>query len=197
MNINIKSIKSFIDDHDFEVVSAADIEYSLHTNPEVIQEMKKLMQDISDESEQEKLLREKIEECNRPDELVNYMRKPMNMGIRELLIGKLLEMEDEVIPLIKQKCLRNSFEIFIENAVRFLIVSKENCTEWIIENYFEIRSEYLKSMLCLVIGFRGNIETIPFLIQQAERYEKNYLDENYERGPVLAVTELYYRHIKR
>ena len=197
MNINIKSIKSFIDDHDFEVVSAADIEYSLHTNPEVIQEMKKLMQDISDESEQEKLLREKIEECNRPDELVNYMRKPMNMGIRELLIGKLLEMEDEVIPLIKQKCLRNSFEIFIENAVRFLIVSKENCTEWIIENYFEIRSEYLKSMLCLVIGFRGNIEAIPFLIQQAERYEKNYLDENYERGPVLAVTELYYRHIKR
>lgn len=195
-NINLKEIRKFMEYHQVEGISAADIEYALHTNPEVAEKAYEFINKISDKKDDETLLRKRIEECNKPEELVNYMRKPMNFSIRELLRTKLLQNEALVLPLIKEKCLRNSFDIFIENAVNFFIRSETNCSEWIMENYSQFRSEYLKSLICLALGFRGEVDLIHFLIEQAERYEFEYPEENFERGPALAVEELYYRFIK-
>ena len=63
------------------------------------------------------------------------------------------------------------------------------------ENYQEIRSEYMKSMLCLVLGFRGDASMIDFLIEEAERFEREYPDETYDQGPALAVQELSVRFL--
>ena len=149
------------------------------------------------EFDEEVLWCKKVEECSVPDELVNLMRKPMTSGARELLRIKLLQNEESVLPLIKEKCLRNSFDIFIENAVIFFIKCKTNCGEWIMENYSQFRSEYLKSLICLALGFRGEPELIPFLMERAEFYEWEYPEESFERGPALAVEELYYRFINK
>ena len=44
------------------------------------------------------------------------------------------------------------------------------------KEYSNIRNEYFKSMLCLVIGFRGDVET-------------------YAQGPILAIQELAVRFL--
>ena len=192
--INWKIVRGFIGFHQqFEGISAADIEYSLNVNPEIQKAASKAMNEIRPETEEEKALRKKIAECNDPSGLVDLMRKPMPLTIRTELRCKLIENEDSVAELIKAKCMRNSFDIFIENAVNFFIKSKRNYSDWIVENYFLFHNEYMRAMLCLVLGFRGEVELIPFLMDEAERFEDNYPDELYERGPVLAVQELYYR----
>ena len=63
------------------------------------------------------------------------------------------------------------------------------------ENYRDFKSEYLKSMLCLVLGFRGNIDMIEFLIKEAERLEREYPNESFDQGPALAVQELAVRFL--
>lgn len=61
--------------------------------------------------------------------------------------------------------------------------------------YANIRNEYLKSMLCLVIGFRGDVEMIPFLMKETERLERMYPQETYAQGPILAIQELAVRFL--
>lgn len=55
------------------------------------------------------------------------------------------------------------------------------------KEYSNIWNEYFKSMLCLVIGFRGDVEMIPFLMKETERLERMYPQETYAQGPILAI----------
>lgn len=50
-------------------------------------------------------------------------------------------------------------------------------------------------MLCLVIGFRGDVEMIPFLMKETERLERMYSQETYAQGPILAIQELAVRFL--
>ena len=63
------------------------------------------------------------------------------------------------------------------------------------KEYSNIWNEYFKSMLCLVIGFRGDVEMIPFLMKETERLERMYLQETYAQGPILAIQELAVRFL--
>ena len=73
---------------------------------------------------------------------------------------------------IKEKTMKNGQDIFRENTL-----------------------EYFKSMLCLVIGFRGDVEMLSFLTKETERLERMYLQETYARGPILAIQELAVRFL--
>ena len=53
----------------------------------------------------------------------------------------------------------------------------------------------MKSMLCLVLGFRGDVSMIDFLMSEAERLENEYPDESFDQGPTLAVQELAVRFL--
>ena len=64
------------------------------------------------------------------------------------------------------------------------------------ENYENFKSEYLKSMLCLVLGLRGETDMIEFLIKEAERFEREYPNESFDQGPALAVQELATRLLR-
>lgn len=48
----------------------------------------------------------------------------------------------------------------------------------------------MKSMLCLVLGFRGDVSLIPMLMAETERFERDYPFNSYEQAPILAVQEL-------
>ena len=50
-------------------------------------------------------------------------------------------------------------------------------------------------MLCLVIGFRGDVEMLYFLTKETERLERMYLQETYAQGPILAIQELAVRFL--
>lgn len=85
-------------------------------------------------------------------------------------------------PLIQRRAITNLQSIFIENTLRFFLHRNENCCDWIIQQYDDMRSEYLKSMLCLVLGFRGDVAVVPFLMKEVERFERWYPDESYGRS---------------
>lgn len=61
---------------------------------------------------------------------------------------------------------------------------------WLMKEYSNIRNEYFRSLLCLVIGIRGDVEMIPFLMKETERLERMYPEETYAQGSILAIQEL-------
>ena len=46
-----------------------------------------------------------------------------------------MEHEQELMQMVKEKCIRNKQDIFIENAVHFFMKSQCNCCDWITESY--------------------------------------------------------------
>ena len=56
--------------------------------------------------------------------------------------------------------MKNGQDIFRENTLYFFLYCEENCCNWLMKEYSNIRNEYFKSMLCLVIGFRGDVEML-------------------------------------
>ena len=74
-----------------------------------------------------------------------------------------MEYEIVLMTWIKEKTMKNGQDIFRENTLYFFLYCEENCCNWLMKEYSNIRNEYFKSMLCLVIGFRGDVEMLSFL----------------------------------
>ncbi len=184
-------LKLFLKSHPIKKFSPARLEYSLMLDYEFEENVEKFLtsHNMNNETEQ---VKSTIEVAS-VDELVNLMRKPLMGNGRSILINRLLENESAVMPLIKKRALTNMQDHFIECCIRFMNMSEENPCNWITENYNEFKSEYLKSMLCLVLGFRGDEAMLPFLMSETDRFSKFYPKESFEQGPLLSVSELAYR----
>ena len=191
-----KEVRRFLNTHRDVELSAAKFEYSLHLCRNVENVMFKLAERVNKRDDvDKKTIEEMIKKASSPDEIIKLMRKEMVTGERVKVINKAIDIEEEILPLIKSRVLSTGQHMFIENALKFFLRCKTNCSQWIMENYQEIRSEYMKSMLCLVLGFRGDASMIDFLIEEAERFERDYPDENYDQAPFLAVQELSVRFL--
>lgn len=184
-------LKLFLKAHPIESISAARLEYSMLTDHEFDKKVEKSLSshDMDNEAEQ---IKSNIEAAS-ADELVNLMRKPLMGKGRSILMSRLLENEAAVMPLIKKRALTTMQDDFIECCVRFMNMCEENPCIWITENYNKFKSEYLKSMLCLVLGFRGDEAMLPFLMSETDRFGKFYPNESFEQGPLLSISELAYR----
>ena len=100
-----------------------------------------------------------------------------------------------LMPWIKEKTMKNGQDIFRENTLYFFLYCEENCCDWLMKEYSNIRNEYLKSMLCLVIGFRGDVEMLSLLTHNQNLQARLYLQETYAQGPILAIQELAVRFL--
>ena len=185
-----KEIEKFLERHPFKEFSVAKFEYSLYLTPQAQEITNHLLSKMLKKSKEDLSYESIIKETDDPEELLKLMRKKFSWQNEESLRKKVLQYEEEMCPLIQKKALTNKQDIFIENILKFFLHSTKNYTDWIIENYNNISSEYLKSLLCLVIGFRGNKESIPMLMREAERFEKSYPEQSYEQGPLFAIYEL-------
>ena len=58
------------------------------------------------------------------------------------------------------------------------------------ERYAEFRSPYVRSLLCLILGFRGEEDTIPWMMDRYFETKKRYPDDTYDQGPLIALSEL-------
>ena len=139
--------------------------------------------------------KQQIENAETAEEIVNLMRRSYPADERMAIVNKAIALEEVTLPLIKRRALTSGLDIFIENTVKYFLRCKSNCCDWILENYRSFRSEYLKSMLCLVLGFRGDESMLDFLIEEADRLEREYPDESFDQGPALAVQELSDRYL--
>lgn len=126
-------------------------------------------------------------------DFLKLMRKPMTGMNRSKLRKRLLENEEMLMPLIKEKALKNGQDYFIENAFYFFAHAEEDCCNWIMSNFNDFRNEYMKSMLCLVLGIRGKEDVIPFLKSQVVRFIMDYPDERFEQGPLYGMDILIER----
>ena len=193
--ISKKEIHKFLDTHPDIPFSAAKFEYSLYLEPEAVEYANAISEKMFGESEEDLRSKRMIEQAETTEELLKLMRKPLSGGNRSRLRGKLLEYETVMMPCIKEKIMKNGQDIFIENTLYFFLHCEENCCDWLMKEYSNIRNEYIRSMLCLVIGFRGDVEMIPFLMKETERLERTYPQETYAQGPILAIQELAVRFL--
>jgi len=133
--------------------------------------------------------KEMIRACNEPDAIFKLLRKDFEVISGAVLVEKALEYEDEIMPKVVEKLIRNSHDTFIENAIKLLAKSRENYSNQLIERFAEIRSSYVRSLVCLVIGLRAGEEAVPWMMERYLEMKKVGTEDNCEQGPLLALCE--------
>ena len=192
--MNKIEIKHFINSHRDLKYSAAKLVYSMYLYGDLGDKIIEISGEINKRPE-DPIMEAAIQNAAAPEELLNLMRKPMSLSNQLLLRNRILEKEDAMLPLVQRMALRSKQDVFIENTVYFFLKCEADPSPWIMEHYAQVQSEYMKSMLCLVLGFKGTPEYIPFLIEEAKRMEQNYPQETHDQGPALAVQELAVRFL--
>lgn len=155
-------------------------------------------QGLVNEEQLEYIAREKelIQSEQNPEEILKLLRKKIERPNRGLLIKKTLEFEEVLLPKVVEKLIRSYNDIFIENSIDLLAKSNKNYTQLLVEKYSEIRSPYVQSLICLIIGFRGEEDTIPWMLDRYFELKRLYPGETYDQGPLLALHELNCRFYK-
>ena len=147
----------------------------------------------------ERITREKelIQSEQNPEEIFQLLRKKIDMINRADLIKKALEFEEVLLPKVMEKLIRSYHDIFIENSIQLLARSHKDYTQLLKEKYAEIRSPYVQSLVCLILGLRGEEDTIPWILDRFFEMKKLYPGETYDQGPLLALHELNSRFYKK
>lgn len=115
---------------------------------------------------------------------------PINYNI---LRDKVLEHEDELVPKIVEMLIRSGNEVFIEHAAKIIPKCKTNYSNSLLQILDQIRNPYATSIACIVLGFIGDEEVIPIIHHKYIELKRLYPRENYEQGPLLALSELNVR----
>ncbi len=153
---------------------------------------------VSDERV-EQITREKelIQSEQNPEEIFQLLRKKIDVVNRVDLIKRALEFEEVLLPMVTEKLMRSNHDIFIENSIRLLARSKKDYSPLLKEQYAEIRSPYVQSLVCLILGFRGEEATVPWMMDEFYEMKKMHPNETYNQGPLLALHELNSRFYKK
>lgn len=141
--------------------------------------------------------KELIQSEQNPEKIFQLLRKKIDGVNRVDLIKKALEFEEVLLPMVMEKLMRNYHDIFIENSIRLLARSKKDYSPVLKEQYADIRSPYVQSLVCLILGFRGHEDTIPWMLDRFYEMKKLYPGETYDQGPLLALHELNCRFYKK
>lgn len=146
----------------------------------------------------EQIAREKelIQSEQNPEMIFQLLRKKTEMVNRGLLVKRAREFEEVLLPMVVEKLIHSYHNIFIENSIELLTKSNKDFTPLLKEKYAEIRSPYVQSLICLVLGFRGEEDTIPWMMDRFLEMKKLYPGETYDQGPLLALHELKCRFYK-
>ena len=126
-------------------------------------------------SAEEAALAEEVRTCTDAEQLVRWMRKPVSGLLRARILRRALAFEKDVLPLMEHRALTTQLDAFEDCVTMFFLVCKKNPCPWIMEHYAEVRSEFLQSQFCLILGMRGSPNYIPFLLEQ---------------GPLLGINAL-------
>lgn len=178
--------KEYTEENRIEYTSAAYTTYMRETDPEFRSEFEARLKE-EPESEDDRLNREYIEQLTSPDVFFKLMRKPMNMRTEYAFRKEMLKKEDLIMEMVKKRAMTNMLDSFVDHATCFFINCKEDPSGWIAENYDNIRNPYTQSMMCLVLGFRGDESHMDFLLEQAEDLTRKFPGESFEQGPIVAL----------
>jgi len=125
-----------------------------------------------------------------PDGLLKWLRRGINKANSPFLCERALEFEPELLPAVLDMLVTTGNVYFIENATRILARCKADPTQGLMERFDRMRDEYAKSMMCIVLGFRGGAEIIPWMLERYRGMKARFPKENHSEGPLLALYEL-------
>ena len=134
---------------------------------------------------------EKISQLKSGEQIVRFMRTEYDIINRWKLCQKALSMQEEVVPLMLQRLRTNKQDMFIESSIQILAYCEPVYLEQLKAMYHEIRNPYTQSMACLVFGMRHEEDTLQLLLEEYERFKKEYVEEDFSQGPLLAINILY------
>ena len=178
--------QEYLDENRIEYTEAPYTTYMLETDETVKAELAERLE-AEYQSPEDKEITEILENIATPDDFFKWMRKELNGRNRDLLQRRMLENEDLLTEMIKKRALTNMLDDFVESATHFFINCQADPCPWIIENYDRMRNPYTQSMMCLVLGFRGDESHIDFLLKQAYDLMNKFPEESFDQGPIVAL----------
>jgi hypothetical protein len=101
-----------------------------------------------------------------------------------------LEYEDILVPKIIEMLKTSLNNVFIEQSARILPKCRKNYSKELLEILDVIRNPYALSYVCIVLGCIGDEDVIPIIYNKYFELNRDYKDENYAQGPLLALYEL-------
>lgn len=131
-----------------------------------------------------------IEVQDDPEILLQLLRKKIDTLNQTTLLDKVLEHELDILPKVADKLIRSDHDTFIENAVRLLAKSEVDYSSILQERFDEIRSPYVKSLVCIIMGFRSDEVIIPWMMAQFELFKRLYPHDSFDQGALLELYEL-------
>lgn len=104
-----------------------------------------------------------------------------------------------MLPLMIDMAAKSVNEIFVEHLVRIIPRCKKNYSQELLSILDDIRYPYTESLICLALGFVGNEDIIPLMLEKYNELKEQslYSDDNYEQGPVYALWQLKERFYKK
>lgn len=174
-------------------ISSARLQYSFLLNPGFEKAVDRVMREKNLETDEIRHARALIQSETSPEVLLRLMRRALPGANRSTLIHKLLEMEDAVLPEIQNRILTSQIDVFIENALRFFVLAKTDCSPWLRSHFDQIRNPYAQSTVCLALGFRAAPDIAPWMMAQYESMKARFPSETFSEGPLLALYELHAR----
>ena len=184
--MKIQLPKRLTDHNMVDSASAAYMMYMFHT----FDEMKRILNEKLSErqdTEEDRKAREQLIMISDPADFFKWMRKPLAGVNKWILRDLMLEHEDEITDMILHRIIRSFVDDFVEYSIDFMIDCRENHSKWILENYDRVVNPYTKSLLCLVLGFRGDESCVSFLLEQEMKLSEEYPEERFNQGPIVAL----------
>ncbi|MGM0881815.1 MAG: SEC-C metal-binding domain-containing protein [Bacillota bacterium] len=171
-------------------ISAAMLMYTTFSTPQLREIATKLTKTIITRGEEEA---EQIRTEQDPMRLLDKLRKGTDNLNYDLLIKRLLEYEGQVTPPLLNKLGETEDEVLIELGAQYLFQCTEFPLHQIKEMAVKSRNPYVRSALCLLLGFKGPESVLPIIWRQFHSLRKHYPSESYMQAPLLGLYEYGYR----
>lgn len=169
--------------------SILDVTVSVNAMDEEI--YKQLPQEKKKQVQEENKVAEAEEDL---DKLYNMLRKPLSSSTVSIIMEKLMERKEQIIPRILEDLKRSGNDNFVESVARLLIKDEEDYLKELEEILPQVKYPYTQSVVCYVLGKIGREEHIETLYNYFEFFKKNYKHENYYEGPLVGIYELKRRY---
>lgn len=136
---------------------------------------------------------ELINNADNAEKLVDVCRKVSGLESRKVLIEKILENQEETMPLVIKRFLTSTQDNYIEVSAIIFAWCEEKYVDDMLSQYKQIRSPYAQSEFCVSLGIRERKDCVDLLKKEYERLKEIAYkeDESYEQGPLLALHNIY------
>ena len=184
--------KRFFRLHPLDKMSAAllaDFKLTMEENDPLQTQFEEVVLSMKPHPHEKELQRDReiIAKMDSGEAVVAYMRQEHNGLADADFHKKALTLAAEAMPLILRRYKTSWQDRFIEHAFCLFAKSDPVYGERLFREYREIRNPYAQADACLLFGELGMKETVPFLMQEYERFQREFPDESFHQHPLLAL----------